>query len=74
MGYLKLYCPHFPRGPLWHHNLYLSLLSILSLFLFMVYVGGLVSFFACPSPVAPTPFIEEAIFTPLYAHVPFVKY
>ena len=27
-------------------------------------VDGLVSFFACNSPVLPTPFIEETIFTP----------
>ena len=28
----------------------------------------------CASPVLPIPFIEEAIFTPLYAHAPVVKY
>ena len=31
-----------------------------------------VSFFACASPVLPTPFIEEAIFIPLYAPAFFV--
>ena len=31
-------------------------------------------FFACSCPALPTPFIEEAIFTPLYACPPFVKY
>ena len=30
--------------------------------------------FECTSPAPPTPFIEEAIFTPLYAHALFVKY
>ena len=31
-------------------------------------------FFACTSPVLPTSFIEEAIFTILYAPASFVKY
>ena len=31
-------------------------------------------FFACTSPVLPTPFIEEAVFTPLCAHAPFATY
>ena len=36
MGYLKYYCLCFPQGLLWYHNLYLSLLSIVSLFWCMV--------------------------------------
>ena len=28
--------------------------------------------FACNCPVFPTPFIEEAVFTPLYCHASFV--
>ena len=31
-------------------------------------------FFACSCPGLPTPFVEEAIFTPFYASPPFVKY
>ena len=31
-------------------------------------------FFACCYPDLPTPFVEEAIFTPFYASAPFVKY
>ena len=31
-------------------------------------------FFACSCPDLPTPFVEEAIFTPFYAFAPFVKY
>ena len=31
-------------------------------------------FFACSCPDLPTPFVEEAIFTPLYAPAPFVEY
>ena len=31
-------------------------------------------FFACSCPGLPTPFVEEAIFTPFYASAPFVKY
>ena len=31
-------------------------------------------FFACNCPDLPTPFVEEAIFTPLYAPAPFLKY
>ena len=34
-----------PVGFLWYHDVYFSLLSILSLFWCMVWVGGLVSFF-----------------------------
>ena len=30
--------------------------------------------FACTSPVLPTPFIEETIFTQLFAHASFVEY
>ena len=30
--------------------------------------------FACSCPDLPTPFVEEAIFTPIYASAPFVKY
>ena len=41
----------------------------------MVLVGGLLSFFfACTMPVLPTPFVEEAIFTPFYTPAHFVKY
>ena len=31
-------------------------------------------FFACSCPDLPTPFVEEAVFTPFYASSPFVKY
>ena len=31
-------------------------------------------FFAHSCPALPTPFVEEAIFTPFHASVPFVKY
>ena len=31
-------------------------------------------FLACSCPDLPTPFVEEAIFTPFYAAAPFVKY
>ena len=31
-------------------------------------------FFACSCPDLPTPFVEEAIFTPFYASSPFVEY
>ena len=31
-------------------------------------------FFGCSCPALPTPFVEEAIFTPFYASSPFVKY
>ena len=31
-------------------------------------------FFACSCPDLPTSFVEEAIFTPFYASVPFVEY
>ena len=30
-------------------------------------------FFACSCPALPTPFVEEAVFTPFYAAAPFVK-
>ena len=33
----------------------------------------LTSFFTCSCPVFPAPFIEEAVFTPLYILAPFVK-
>ena len=32
------------------------------------------NFFACSHPDLPTPFVEDAIFTPFYASAPFVKY
>ena len=32
------------------------------------------NFFACSCPDLPTPFVEEAIFTPFYASAPFVEY
>ena len=31
-------------------------------------------FFACSCPDLPTPFVEEAIFTPIYASAPFIEY
>ena len=31
-------------------------------------------FFACSCPALPTPFVEEAIFTPFYAAAPFIEY
>ena len=64
----------FLLGLLWCYELYLSLLSILTLFQCMLYIGHLVSFFYMSGPVLPTSFVEQAIFTPLYAHTPFVKY
>ena len=41
-------------------------------FTFLYEVSDQVSFFACSCPALPTPFVEEAIFTPLYAAAPFV--
>ena len=64
-----------PLGLLWCRDVYLSLLSILSLFLYMVLAGDQVSlFFACSFPDLPIPFVEEVIFIPFYASSPFVKY
>ena len=59
---------------LWCHDLYLSLLSALNLFLCMMQVGARVFiFFACSCPALPTPFVEEAIFTPFYIAAPLSK-
>ena len=62
MEYLRFSCLCSPLGLLWHHDLYLNLLSILSSFLCVVYVGGRISCFACSCPDLPTPFVEKAIF------------
>ena len=73
MEYLRFSCLCSPLGLLWHHDLYLNLLSILSSFLCVVYVGGRISCFACSCPDLPA-FVEEAIFAPFYAPASFVKY
>ena len=67
---LRFACQCFPLGFLWCYNLYLSLLSILSLFLWMVKFH----FFARSCPDLPTPSVEEAVFAPFYVPAPFVKY
>ena len=75
--YLRFSCLWFPLGLLWYHDLYSSLVSILSLFLCMVLVGDWVSFFfffACSCPNLPILFVEESIFTQFYASAPFAKY
>ena len=43
--YLRFSCLCSPEGLLWCHDLYLSLLSTLNLFLCVVWVGNWVSFF-----------------------------
>ena len=82
-GITEIFLPTFSSRTFMVSHLILNFLSILSLFWYMVYVGGLVSFFlslsfffffACTCPDLPIPFIEEAIFTPFYAPSPFVKY
>ena len=70
MKYLRFFSLCSPLGLLWCRDLYLSLLSILSLFLYIVDFH----FFACNCPDLPTPFVEEAIFPPFYATATFVKY
>ena len=45
-GMSEIFLPIFPLGLLWCYDLYLSLLSTLSLFLCMASVGDLVSFFS----------------------------
>ena len=73
--YLRFSCLCSPLGLLWCHDLYLSLLFILSLFLCIVQVSCWISFFfACSCPDLPTSFVEEAVFTPFYAPATFVKY
>ena len=66
MGYLKFSCLCSPIGLLWCHDLYLSLLWYMLVVEF--------HFFARSCPDLPTPFVEEAIFTPFYAPTSFVKY
>ena len=39
----------------------------------MVLESVLISFFTCSYPVFPAPFIEEAVFAPLYILASFVK-
>ena len=75
LGMSEIFCLCSPLGLLWCHNLYLSLLSTLSLF-FCIWYKLVVKFqfFACTSPDHPTPFVEEAIFIPFYAPAPFIKY
>ena len=75
-GYLKFSCSCSSLGLLWHCDSHLSLLSIFSLFCCIMEVGCRVSFFfffAYSCPDLPTLFVEEAIFIPFYASVPFVK-
>ena len=48
--------------------------SFIHLFVYGVSRWSSFIFFACSCPVLPTPFVEEAIFTPFYVHAPFVKY
>ena len=51
-------------------------LTIENLFYFCVWCKLVIEFhfFACGFPDLPTPFVEEAIFTPFYASSPFVEY
>ena len=73
MEYLKFSCLCFPLRLLWCHDLYLSHAH---LDYFGVWYNLVVKFhfFACACPDLPTPFIEEAIFTPFYVATPFTKY
>ena len=71
--YLRFSCLCSPLGLLWCHNLYLSLLSTLNLFLCMVKLVLEFHFSACSCPALPTPFVEEAICTAFYTAAPFVE-
>ena len=73
-GMSEIFLPMSSLGLLWCYDLHLSLLSILSLFLCMAYVGDRVSFFARSWPDLPTPSVKEAVFAPFYAPASFVKY
>ena len=74
MECLRFSCQCFPLGFLWCYDLYLSLLSILSLFLCMAKLVIKFHFFARSCPDLPTPSVEEAVFAPFYAPASFVKY
>ena len=50
-----------------------GLYSIFSLSLCMVLGSVLILFFTCSCPVFPAPFVEEALFAPLYILASFVK-
>ena len=70
----EIYPAMFSLGLLWCHDLCLGLLFTLNLFLCWYNLVVDFHFSACSCLALPTPFIEEAVFTPFYASVPFVKY
>ena len=57
---------------LWFHILHLSLLSFKIYFCIRCEKVIQFDYFACNSPVVPVPYIEEAVFSPLYILASFV--
>ena len=72
--YLRFSCLCSSLRLLWCHDWYLSPLCILSLFFLWCKLVDEFHFFACSCPDVPTPFVEEAIFTPVYSSAPLVEY
>ena len=74
LGMSEIFLPKISSRTFWCYDLYLSLLSTLNYFCVWCKLVIEFHFFACSCSDFPTPFVEEAIFTPFYDPASFVKY
>ena len=73
VGYLKFYCLCFPsRTFMVSQLMFKSFIHLEFIFVYGVswWLSFFFFFFACSCPNVPTPFVEEAIFTPFYPSAP----
>ena len=73
-GMSEIFLPMFSSRTFMVLRLIFKSFIHLEIFLCMMQDGGQVSPFACSCPDLPTPFVEEASLTPLYASAHFVQY
>ena len=74
-GVSEIFLPMFSSRPFMGSLLiFKSFINFEFIFVYGISWWSHVIFFACSCPDLPTPFVEEAIFTPFYASATFVKY
>ena len=74
-GIAEIFLPMFSsRTFIVSQLIFKSFIHLEFIFEYVVKLVVELHFLACSCPDLPTPFVEEAIFTPFYTSVPFVKY
>ena len=74
-GISEIFQPMFsPRTFMVSQLIFKSFIHLEFIFVYGVSWWSSFIFFSCSCPDLPTPFVEEAIFPPFYAAVPFVEY